>query len=100
MKLATLQLLEVLFSGIYILYNIKIIVLKFVCLSPFEWLSATDERHFCEFSCTCISTLRGTTAQQPVCEFSWYLNWWNFTNSLVILSNFSIFDYDFTKKIA
>ena len=38
-----------------ILYNIKIIVLKFVCLSRFEWLSATDERHVCEFSGTCIS---------------------------------------------
>ena len=54
-----------------ILYNIKIIVLKFVTLSRFEWLSATDERHVCEFSCTCYLY----AAQQPVCEFSWYLNW-------------------------
>ena len=54
-----------------ILYYIKIIVLKFVTLSRFGWLSATDERHVCEFSCTCYLY----AAQQPVCEFSWYLNW-------------------------
>jgi len=85
---------------LYSYLNYLLVVLKFVCLSPFEWLSATDERHVCEFLCTCISTLRGTTAQQPVCEFSWYLNWWNFTNSLVILSNFSIFWLRFHQKIA
>jgi len=50
---------------------LKIIVLKFVTLSRFGWLSATDERHVCEFSCTCYLY----AAQQPVCEFSWYLNW-------------------------
>jgi len=33
------------------LHYIKIIVLKFVCLSRFECLSATDEKHFCAFSC-------------------------------------------------
>jgi len=33
------------------LYYIKKIVLKMFCLSRFEWLSATDEKDFCEFSC-------------------------------------------------
>ena len=32
--------------------GLKIIVSKFVFLSRFEWLSANDERHVCEFSCT------------------------------------------------
>jgi len=36
-------------------YYLKKIVLKFVCLSRLEWLSATDEKHFCEFSCMWIS---------------------------------------------
>ena len=39
----------------YFKKNTEVIVLKFMCLSRFEWLSATDERHICEFLCTCIS---------------------------------------------
>ena len=38
-------------------YYIKKIVLKFVCLSRFEWLSATDEKHFCNFHVCEFSTL-------------------------------------------
>ena len=81
----------------------------------------TTQQPVCEFSCTCISTRHNNlyvtrttwhnkfrcmylyAAQQPVCEFLWYLNWsfsgisqthWSFCR----ISNFSIFDYDFTKK--
>ena len=88
-------------------------------LSRFEWLSAIDERHVCEFSCTCISTrhnnlyanyqlsLSGTTVQRhskvflafghpascdlrpAICDTMVF--------ELVVLWNFSIFDFDFTK---
>ena len=85
-----------------------------MCLSRFEWLSATNERHVlrifmymylylaqqqpvCEFTFIHVS-LRGTTHNKVFlaalrAAMRWYLNW-----SLVVLWNFSIFDFDFTKN--